>query len=145
MGPEAVLHQQLAALQRNDAEAVFNFASPANRQNTGPASKFATMLQSSGYKALLGHADHQVVNYTHERRGFFTAIVKISSAKEILSKYNEGGEVMPGRVLCADDEHVFYWSMSLQLTGEFEGCWMTDTVMLLDKLYLRNPELPGQD
>ena len=144
MGPEAVLRQQLCALQRNDAEAVFNFASPANRQNTGPASKFVTMLETGGYKPLLQHRDHQVINYTHERRGYFTAIVKISGSKELMSKYNEGGEAMAGQVLCSDDEHLFYWSMSQQLTGEFKGCWLTDTVMLLDKLYLRNPDLPSQ-
>jgi len=56
--PEAVVEAQLAALRREDADAVFAFASPENKKHTGPSERFYQMLSSPIYSPLLGHVSY---------------------------------------------------------------------------------------
>lgn len=51
--PERVVRIQLEALQRNDIETTFGFASPANRAQTGPLERFVQMINGPLYRPMI--------------------------------------------------------------------------------------------
>jgi hypothetical protein len=61
-GPDEVIRLQLEALAANDdphmnagIEVAFRFASPANKQVTGPLARFIAMVHTALYRPLLNH------------------------------------------------------------------------------------------
>jgi hypothetical protein len=48
--PGEIIEQQLAALRDGDIEAVYKFASPGNKKQTGDVTTFAKMVQSGPYR-----------------------------------------------------------------------------------------------
>jgi Domain of unknown function (DUF4864) len=122
--PQQVVEYQLLVLQRNDQpapdagiEKAFRFASPANKESTGPISDFISMVHSGGYAPLLNAKESAVI------RGQ----VEADQAK-ILT-----------RVVSAGGSEMFYlFLLSRQSEGENTNCWMTDGVIGLQ------PEGDGQ-
>ena len=62
LSPEDVIRIQLEALRHNDRgnrgiEVAFRFASPTNRANTGPLSRFITMIAHGPYALMLDYRD----------------------------------------------------------------------------------------
>ena len=62
LSPEDVIRIQLEALRHNDRgnrgiEVAFRFASPTNRANTGPLSRFITMIAHGPYSLMLDYRD----------------------------------------------------------------------------------------
>ena len=60
--PSEVVRIQLEALRHNDEQdrgiaVAFRFASPANRANTGPLSRFIAMFKEGPYALMLGFRD----------------------------------------------------------------------------------------
>lgn len=111
--PEEVVRIVIDALSHNDtpyADAgiatAFNFASPANKANTGPLKRFVTMV-NNGYGLMLNHLSSE----------FSEVVYKDFSAYQVvkLIAYN-GAEV------------VYAFGLSQQQEGEYEGMWMTDAV-----------------
>ncbi|HLJ57146.1 MAG TPA: DUF4864 domain-containing protein [Chthonomonadaceae bacterium] len=110
--PEQVVKIQMEALQHNDAPEkdagiakTFDFASPQNKQATGPLDHFAQIVKSAAYLPML---NCKSVTY-------------------------DPIEIMAGRaaqrvhVVAADGSRITYvFELSLQTEGEFEGCWMND-------------------
>ena len=90
-GPEAVVRAQLAALQRGDAAAVFALASPANQAATGPAPRFAAMLQRPPYSALLGHAAAEVLRSVQMRADQALVIVGRVVGMDTVERWRLGG------------------------------------------------------
>ena len=69
--PRQVVKAQLAAMQRNDQPApdagirtAFRFASPYNREMTGPVERFIEMVKQPGYDALLNHRQSSLSDTT---------------------------------------------------------------------------------
>ena len=65
--PFQVVKIQLRSLKQNDKpnkdsgiEQTWEFAHPNNQKNTGPLSRFKTMLKGVSYEMLLNHLDHKV-------------------------------------------------------------------------------------
>ena len=65
--PLQVVKIQLTSLKKNDEpskdngiEQTWEFAHPNNQKNTGPLSRFKTMLKGVSYEMLLNHLDHKV-------------------------------------------------------------------------------------
>jgi Domain of unknown function (DUF4864) len=122
--PQQVVEYQLLVLQRNDQptpdagiEKAFRFASPANKESTGPISHFISMVHSAGYAPLLNAKESAVIR----------AQVEADQAK-ILT-----------RVVSAGGSEMFYlFLLSRQSGGENTNCWMTDGVIGLQ------PEGDGQ-
>ena len=74
-GPAEVTQIQLDALRTNTLinegiALTFRFASPANRQVTGPLPRFVKMLRSPPYDRLLNH--REVVGYEEKRDAVLT-------------------------------------------------------------------------
>jgi hypothetical protein len=110
--PSMVVAAQVGALRNNDADdsgvrTVFAFASPQNRQYTGPFSEFKQIVLSSTYEPLVNHT-------------------RADYAPPVVS-----GETATQRVTVSDDDgsrFAFEFTLSRQDDGPFEGCWMTDGV-----------------
>ena len=124
--PVAVVVNQILALRMNSDHGlglVWAFASPTNREVTGPLDRFKIMI-TNGYGLML----RSHVAYIKEAR----------AAEERLAI--DGEETAEFYVLLrsaseADDEYLhedtvtrYQWMVRRQPRGEFEGCWMTEAV-----------------
>jgi hypothetical protein len=96
----------------------FVFASPSNKQMTGPLTRFAAMLHQPPYNALL---DHEVLLIGK-------AVVKDEIATVVVT-------VLDNR----DEIHVFQFMLSKQHGKDVENCWMTDAVFPLQQIPAEAP------
>jgi len=113
--PDEVVGIQMRALGTNNQpyenagiELTFRFASPQNREFTGPLSRFQMLFDNIAYQPMVGHAE-----------------LTIGEA-EIQ------GETARVPVLIADQDgnkagYLFY--LSKQSKAPYENCWMTDRVI----------------
>lgn len=112
LSPDHVVRIQLEALQHNDKtdkgiEAAFNFASPSNRQYTGPLPRFIKMVRAQPYSAML---NHQSAEYEPIKISGDSAIQRV-------------------KLIGADGHSVIYtFTLSKQTEAPCKGCWMTDGV-----------------
>lgn len=114
--PEDVVRIVIDALAHNDTPYVdagiattFNFASPANKINTGPLTRFTTMVKS-GYGMMLDHQSSE----------FSEVVYKDSTAYMIVKLVASNGS-----------EVAYAFRLSQQSEGEYQGMWMTDAVWQL--------------
>ncbi len=113
LSPEDVVRIQVEALQRNDEptpdagiEAAFRFASPSNRQATGPLARFSQMIRG-GYGDMLGFVRAEYAPIRVDGRRAVQAVTLVQS----------------------DGRRVTYaFGLSRQVGGAYDGCWMTDGV-----------------
>lgn len=116
--PDKVVRIQLDALAHNDTpyqdagiELAFRFASPANKQTTGPLSRFIRMVHNPAYNPMLDHQTAQFGDLIFE------------DAKAFL----------PVLLTASDGKRVGYmFILSRQEGGPYDQCWMTDAVLLLE-------------
>jgi hypothetical protein len=113
--PSDVVGIVLNALQHNDdprpdagIATTFEFASPANRLETGPLERFALMIKNPAYRPMLGFRSARrlpvEIDGTHARQRV----------------------VLVGR----DGSQVTYvFLLSKQSDGPYANCWMTDGVI----------------
>jgi hypothetical protein len=121
LSPQEVVRYQVAALQQNDdpksdagIERAFRFASPSNKQVTGPLENFVQILKSPAYSSLLYSRSSSIVG----------SEVSGDQAKVAV------------KVVAADGRELTYvFVLSKQNEGDFNNCWMTDAVAPL-----KNPE-----
>jgi len=118
LSPEDVVSIQLEALRHNDTPTrdagiatTFLFASPANRVATGPLDRFADLVKTSAYRAMI---DHRRVE-----RG--PMHVDGDDARQRVVVYSATG----ARV-------AYMFLLSRQHGGPYDGCWMTDGVTRID-------------
>jgi hypothetical protein len=112
--PEQVVQYQVAALQHNDdpksdagIERAFRFASPSNKQVTGPLDNFVRIVKSPVYSPMLNSLSSSIVG---------------SQLKDDQAK-------IAVKIVAADGHQVTYlFILSKQNEGEFNNCWMTDGV-----------------
>jgi hypothetical protein len=114
LSPERVVQYQADALQHNDEpkvdagiERAFRFASPSNKQMTGPLEKFVQIVKSPAYSAMLNSVSSSIVG---------------SEVKDDQARFTV-------HFVAADGRQVTYiFVLSKQNEGEFNNCWMTDGV-----------------
>jgi hypothetical protein len=119
LSPEQVVQYQADALQHNDEpkmdagiERAFRFASPSNKQVTGPLEKFIQIVKSPAYSPML----HSV------------------SASIVGSEVQGDQAKIAVHFVSADGRQVNYvFILSKQSGGEFNNCWMTDGVAPLEQ------------
>ena len=115
LSPGQVVEIVLAALQHNDdpqpdagIATTFEFASPANRLETGPLQRFASMIKNPAYRVMLG----------------FRSATK--GRLELDGNHAQQRVVIVGR----DGSQVTYvFLLSKQSDGPYANCWMTDGVI----------------
>ena len=113
--PQEVVRIQIGALAHNDRphedagiEITFRFASPNNRRMTGPLARFVTMLKNPLYRHMLNHKEAE----------FGPAMIEQNMAQVPVILTSEQGE-----------RAGFVFTLSRQSGGEFDSCWMTDSVV----------------
>jgi hypothetical protein len=112
--PEQVVQYQVTALQHNDdpksdagIERAFRFASPSNKQATGPLANFVRIVKSPLYSPLLNSLSSLIVG----------------------SELKDNQAKIAVKIVAADGRQVTYvFVLSKQSEGEFDNCWMTDGV-----------------
>ena len=113
--PRDVVSIQIEALKYNDIlykdrgiEVTFNFASPTNKRMTGPIERFKAMVHSPIYGPMINHRNAKYENVRVE--GELARIDVILNSKE--------GEYLGYRFV-----------LSRQSGNQYEGSWMTDSVI----------------
>ena len=122
LSPRDVVSIQIEALKNNDIpyenrgiEVTFNFASPANKRMTGPFESFKVMVRSPTYGPMINHR-----NATYENLKVKGDVAQVDVI--MMSK---------------DGENVGYrFILSRQHGNQYEGSWMTDTVVRFDVVSL---------
>ncbi len=118
LSPQEVVQIQAEALQNNDEpepdsgiRTTFQFASPANRELTGPIDNFIELVQNPEYRDLL-------------------------NSREIIygdTEIDGSTALQPVIIVSAEGETVFYlFTLSKQTEAPYEDCWMTDGVLRLE-------------
>ena len=115
-GPEEVVTIQLEGLATNDDPfenagigTAYNFASPANRQSTGPFDRFVEMVTGPQYTPMVDHVE--ATTGPLERDG--------QSARQRVTLTGPEGRTV-----------TYLFGLSEQSGGEFDGCWLTDRVVI---------------
>ena len=112
--PGEVVGIQMRALASNDSpfenagiELTFRFASPSNKSQTGPLSRFTGLFDNPAYQPMLGHTRLEVGE----------AEIRGDRAR------------VPVMIETADgNQMVYLFMLSRQTDGEYTDCWMTDGV-----------------
>ena len=122
LSPVEVTEQQLEALKQGDVQSCFEFASPANKANTGPWQRFELMVrQTPAYSPLVGCTRYAVVGALPTGDSGYRCRVRVWPA---------GGSSAPFAVAAPVIDYD--WLLSKQ-PDESEpgvaGCWMVDGVM----------------
>ena len=113
LSPGDVVRIQLEALRRNDEQdrgiaVAFRFASPANRANTGPLSRFIAMIKEGPYALMLGFRE----------AAYGPVETQSSQARQRVT-------------LTSARESTTYWFyLSQQSAPPYADCWMTDVVYI---------------
>ncbi len=115
-GPERVVAIQLDALATNDdpaenagIETAYNFASPANRRSTGPLDRFVAMVTGPRYAPMVDHVE--ATTGPLERDG--------DEAHQRVTLTGSDGRTV-----------TYRFGLSRQSGGEWDGCWLTDSVLV---------------
>jgi hypothetical protein len=126
LSPSQVVQTVMESMHRNNdpspdagIKTAFNFASPANKRQTGPVDRFVQMVRDPMYKPML---DSQAIEY-----GPLT--IEGDAAQQLVT------------VVDADSRVASYvFSLSRQGNGRYAGCWMTDGVVRVEPM----PEAMGE-
>jgi len=108
-----VVSLQLLAMKHNDdsnhgIEVTFRFASPQNKLQTGPLSRFIMLVRNISYRSLLNHHEANFLNLKVDGNKAVQDVI-ITTSKG----YRKG----------------FRFLLSLQKGKQFKDCWMTDAVI----------------
>ena len=108
-----IVSLQLMAMQQNDVsnhgiEITYRFASPQNKVQTGPLSRFIMLVKNPAYSPLLNHLDATFLNLKVEGN---------VAIQEVIITTSKGAR------------KGFRFLLSLQQGKQFKDCWMTDAVI----------------
>lgn len=115
LSPVDVVRIQVEALKNNDPtdsgiEITFRFASPANKQVTGPLSRFKQLVKNPTYRPMLNH----------KLAEFGTIHISGDTATQRVTIIERNGQAT-----------VYLFTLSQQDLPNCQGCWMTDSVMVV--------------
>ena len=115
LSPQDVVKIQVEALKNNDREdtgieITFRFASPANKQVTGPLSRFKQMVRDPAYRPMLNH----------KLAEFEPITISGDTATQRVTIIERNGQAA-----------VYLFSLSRQDLSTCQGCWMTDSVLFV--------------
>ena len=124
LSPEDVVRIQVEALRNNDdadtgIEITFRFASPSNKQATGPLFRFTQLVKNPVYRPML---NHKLAEYGSLEQSGDTATQRVTIVEQ------DGSAT------------VYLFSLSRQDDPSCQGCWMTDSVTVVPT---RSQDLKG--
>tara|TARA_B100000579_G_scaffold78180_1_gene60622 strand:- start:559 stop:1053 length:495 start_codon:yes stop_codon:yes gene_type:complete len=104
ISPYQVVKIQLKGLSNNNKpntdegiKQTWEFAHPSNKKNTGPLSKFTSMLKGKSYKVLIDHLDSEIIEIFKSSNQYGFEVTILSNDKNyykfqwIVEKYYEEG------------------------------------------------------
>ena len=103
---------QLVALQQDNMEGVYEYASPFNKQNTGSVDRFGQMVRSGPYKYLVSHKKADILMES-----------KMAASMQYLVR------VVPQESRSSTSVVEYWWSLSRCKSGPHQGCYMVDAVI----------------
>jgi hypothetical protein len=113
--PEEVVQYQVSALQRNDdphvdagIERTYRFASPSNKNLTGPLEHFVSIVKSPAYSPMVNNLASLVIG----------SAIQGDHAKVAIRVTPDKGSQL-----------TYLFVLTKQHDGEFNDCWMTDSVV----------------
>ena len=113
--PDKVVSIQIEALGDNDRphpdagiEITFRFASPANKEVTGPLPRFIEMVHNPAYRPMLNHGGARYGKLKREGD---------QASQTVILKTGDGSRV------------GYLFRLSRQSEAPYKDCWMTDSVM----------------
>jgi hypothetical protein len=112
--PEEVILAQLASLRQNDMPGVYEYASPANKQQTGDVKRFGEMVRVGPYRYLIGHTRADILLTSN-----------IGASKQYLVRVLADDDTNPSSKKIKE----YWWSLSRCRTGTYAGCYMVDAVI----------------
>jgi len=116
--PGEVIKIVIDALAKNDypfpdagIQTTFNFASPANKANTGPLERFAVLVKGPTFGQMINH--------------------RYSMPSKIIV---DGDNALQMVQIVSADNKILYFAFRLQLQrqGDYEGMWLTEGVWPLE-------------
>jgi hypothetical protein len=115
LSPAEVVRIQVEALKENDQtdsgiEITFRFASPANRQVTGPLNRFNQLVRTPAYRPMLNHKTAE----------YGQVIISGETATQRVTIIERNGQAA-----------VYLFTLSRQNLPNCDGCWMTDGVTIV--------------
>ena len=124
LSPEDVVRKQMQSLTGAGSvaqriEGCYRFASPANRQHTGPIERFSAMVQAPLYQALLNSKHYLIGRVTQQEGGAYLLVSTVDPAGEL---------------------SLFRFFLSKQAVAPYQDCWMTDVVTRVGTMKI--PEKP---
>ncbi|GIL89600.1 hypothetical protein Vretimale_1835 [Volvox reticuliferus] len=113
LSPEQIVEAHLAALQRKDVPAAFQFLSPGSKNIIGDVKKFTeNVAKHRRYGSLLGHIAATSVRRCMARPTTYMEIVSVTSA--------------------SGTRFVFCYILSQETQGSAAGCWSIDFIKVVD-------------
>lgn len=117
LSAQEVVQINFLALQQNDSPEsdhgigiAWNFASPTNKENTGPIERFSIMVHNEAFRPLLNSKAFEIrAHFEKETEAEFLVMIE-----------DNEGEV-----------HSYMVSLSLQKYPPYDNCWMIDAVIPL--------------
>lgn len=113
--PDEVVGIQMRALGKNDVpyedagiELTFRFASPGNKQNTGPLERFKMLFDNPGYGPMLKFETLEI--------GDSVLINNFAKVPVIITDLN-------------GNRAAYMFTLSKQQSAPYADCWMTDSVV----------------
>ncbi|MEO8268488.1 MAG: hypothetical protein ABI557_02135, partial [Aureliella sp.] len=121
--PEDVVREQVESLRGGvaNSEALmtcFSFASPSNRELTGPFQRFAKLVNAEPYRQIGVCREYQIGR----------AMFEGSAAHVLVSILSDDGQGL-----------AFEFLLSKQSNSPYRDCWMTDGVVPLPSLKMATP------
>ena len=118
LNPAQVVEIQVAALRHNTPRdegiaVAFRFASPENRDRTGPLGRFASMIRSEDYLPLLNHLGVQYGATVVRADRSYTPVI-VTDRRGVSAGY--------------------LWVLKRETDASCAGCWMTDSVLSVGDL-----------
>jgi len=116
--PGEVVQIIIDALAKNDypfpdagIETTFNFASPANKVNTGPLERFVTLVKGPVFGKMINHRD--------------------STLSKVVLEGNKALRLV--QIVGANNETLYFaFRLGLQQEGDYAGMWLTEAVWPLE-------------
>lgn len=125
LSPQEVVSIQLEAFRNNteDNEGIavaFRFASPVNRRQTGPLTRFAGMMQGSAYRVMM----------EYDSLVWAPTVVDGNTAIQRVALIRDG------------ETFIYDFILQRQTVEPYTDCWMTEgvRVILLPRRQLPSPE-----
>jgi len=115
LSPAEVVKIQVEALKNNGSddagiEITFRFASPANKQITGPLSHFKQLVKDPAYRPMLNH----------KSADFGPVEIDGDTAQQQVTITENNGQAT-----------VYLFLLSKEDLPACHGCWLTDSVMVV--------------